>query len=136
MDDFRRELCQLERMGNYRTLFAEVFGKLLHAFEQAVIRPLLPLNTVGDSFQQRNLILYCLHIFSSEGGKTLPLSDRSEGALTILRSFEIASKPFTFWDLIILSVFCSVNRKKLLLTFFQGFATALFVPPCTEERLI
>ena len=26
-----------------------------------------------------------------EGGKTLPLSDRSEGALTILRSFEIAS---------------------------------------------
>ena len=27
-----------------------------------------------------------------EGGKTLPLSDRSEGALTILRSFEIASQ--------------------------------------------
>ena len=27
-----------------------------------------------------------------EGGKTLPLSDRSEGALTILRSFEIASE--------------------------------------------
>ena len=34
----------------------------------------------------------CHAAASSEGGKTLPLSDRSEGALTILRSFEIASK--------------------------------------------
>ena len=36
VDDFRRELCQLERVRNHCTLFAEVFGKLLHAFEQSV----------------------------------------------------------------------------------------------------
>ena len=33
----------------------------------------------------------CPAVALCEGGKTLPLSDRSEGALTILRSFEIAS---------------------------------------------
>ena len=33
----------------------------------------------------------CHAAASSEGGKTLPLPDRSEGALTVLRSFEIAS---------------------------------------------
>lgn len=42
-------------------LFAEVLGNLLHAFEQSVIQVLLPLNTVGDSFQQRKLILHALH---------------------------------------------------------------------------
>ena len=62
MDDFRRELRQLERVGYHRTLFAEVLGKLLHAFEQTVIQVLLPLNTVGNRFQQRNLILHALHI--------------------------------------------------------------------------
>ena len=35
--------------------------------------------------------LACPAVALCEGGKTLPLSDRSEGALTILRSFEIAS---------------------------------------------
>ena len=36
--------------------------------------------------------LACPAVALCEGGKTLPLSDRSEGALTNLRSFEIASK--------------------------------------------
>ena len=36
----------------------------------------------------------CPAIALCEGGKTLPLSDRSEGALTNLRSFEIASNNF------------------------------------------
>ena len=66
MDDFRRELCQLERMGHHGTLFAEMLGKLLHAFEQSVIQVLLPLNTVGDSFQQRNLTLYGMGIVTAD----------------------------------------------------------------------
>ena len=36
--------------------------------------------------------LACPAVALCEGGKTLPLTDRSEGALTILRSFEIASE--------------------------------------------
>ena len=36
--------------------------------------------------------LACPAVALCEGGKTLPLSDRSEGALTNLRSFEIASQ--------------------------------------------
>ena len=61
VDDFRRKLCQLERMGHHGTLFAEVFCKLLYALEPPLIKVLLPLNTVGDSFQQQNLILHALH---------------------------------------------------------------------------
>ena len=61
MDDFRRELRQLERVGYHRTLFSEVLGKLLHAFEQTVIQVLLPLNPISYSFQQRNLTLHALH---------------------------------------------------------------------------
>ncbi|MBQ9755957.1 MAG: hypothetical protein IJV93_14555, partial [Lentisphaeria bacterium] len=38
----------------------------------------------------------CPAVALCEGGKTLPLSDRSEGALTILRSFEIASNNLLF----------------------------------------
>ena len=48
-------------MGHHGTLFAEVLGKLLYALEPPLIKVLLQLNTVGDSFQQRYLILHALH---------------------------------------------------------------------------
>ena len=48
-------------MGYHCTLFAEVLGKLLYALEPPLIKVLLPLNTVGNSFKQRNLILHALH---------------------------------------------------------------------------
>ena len=38
----------------------------------------------------------CPAVALCEGGKTLPFTDRSEGTLIILRSFEIASRYYIF----------------------------------------
>ena len=61
VDDFRRKLCQLERMGYHCTLFTEMFGKLLYTLEPPLIKVLLPLDAVGNGGEQRNLILHALH---------------------------------------------------------------------------